>query len=300
MDLERDLITTVVGSYPSVPSKESLSRSRHHMEDPFQESLERAVRAQSEAGIELLSDGQTRKGMVRLFAEGLHGFRIKEKVEMISEVYYRGSITVEDQNRVRSMLSPEQGVKGVITGPWTLFKSSDNRFYDDEKKAVLDIANALKEEAESLAPICDVIQLDEPYLSIEYPDFAREMVETVLDIETTTALHVCGDVHDIVEGLVEIDVDILDHEFAANPSLYDVYDEIDTEKRMAAGVVTTDPELEDIGTITQRIKRAQEIFGPKAMVDPDCGLRNLTEKKARKKLENMVKARDVVLDEAGR
>lgn len=301
MDLEKDLITTVVGSYPAAPSKASLQISYFHQDqkDPFVESMQRAVKAQLDCGVELLSDGQTRGNMVEIFARGLRGYRIKEKVEIVSEVGYSRSITLDDIKEAKELISRDAGIKGIITGPWTLVKSSDNHHYSSEKEAVLDTAEALHEEGKRLAELCDVVQLDEPFFSNGFPEYGKELVNKVLDLDTTTVLHVCGDVSPIVPGLVEMDVDVLDHEFVGNESLYDVYSDIEVgrDQRLGVGVVTTDSRIEEVGEIKKRIERAYEAFGPKTMVDPDCGLRNLEEDIAYKKLENMVEARDVVLDE---
>ena len=297
MNLDKDLITTVVGSYPTNPSEREMANSYFTHEDPYKKSLEKAVQAQLNAGIEIVSDGQTRNGMIELFVQGLRGFRVKEKFEIVSEINYKGPITIEDQRSVREILPEDSMLKGIITGPWTLVKSCDNKFYDDDLTAAWDAAEALKNEAQTLSDVCDVIQLDEPLFSVDYPEQAKELVEKVLDIDKPTALHACGDVSDIAEQLIEFDIDILDHEFAENPGLYEVYADLEFDQRLAVGVVTTKTPVEDVGTIQSRIEKAANIFGTKTMIDPDCGLRNLPEKAAYEKLDNMVKARDVVLNE---
>lgn len=297
MNIDKEMLTTVVGSYPARPSSEVLSRSYHSKEDPYQESIRKAIRAQLDSGIELISDGQTRQDMISLFAQGLRGFRSREKWEIVGEVGYPGPITVEDQRSVRNIIGGTIGLKGIITGPWTLYRGSEDRCYGSEKEAAMDIAQALHREAEALSEVCDVVQVDEPFLSVEYPAYAKEMVETVLDVDAPRALHACGDVSDIAEELIEYDIDILDHEFAENPGLYDVYDDLSFSQRMAVGVVTTKPEVESLDTVKGRIERAQDIFGTDMMIDPDCGLRNLEPTEAKKKLERMVEARDVIAHE---
>ncbi len=300
MDLDKVLITTVVGSFPSSPSKESIVDSYYKKDDPYQESLRDAVQSQIQAGIELVSDGQTRGGMIEIFAEGLRGFRMKEKTEIVSEIEHVEPITVEDIKETKKMVSESDGVKGIITGPWTLVNSADNKHYGSKMEAVEDAAKALKKEVESLADHCDVIQIDEPYFSVDFPENGGDIIEKITDVETTTALHVCGDIEPMVEELVEIDVDILDHEFAANPHLYDVFKDVSIDQKIAAGVVTTDPRVEEIEETKDNINRAYDTFGPKTMIDPDCGLRNLKKETAVKKLENMVIARNVVLNEQNR
>jgi len=294
------LISTVVGSFPSCPSKKSLAASYYEKNDPYLESLRDAVNAQLQAGIELLTDGQTRGSMIEIFAEGLKGFRIKEKIEIISDIEHVRPITVEDTKEMKKIIHDSNGVKGVITGPWTMVNSVDNEYYDDGIEAVVDTAKALKKEADMLAEFCDVIQIDEPYFSIDFPDDGKEIIEKISDVKTKTALHVCGDIEPVIEELVEIDVDILDHEFASNPHLYDIFEDVSFDQKIAAGVVSTNPDVEEIEEIKDNINKAYDTFGPKTMIDPDCGLRNLKKDTALKKLENMVIARNVVLNERNR
>lgn len=297
MNIDKELVTTVVGSFPSKPSKESLSKSYFTDIDPYLESLRKAVLTQIDAGIELISDGQTRGNMVDIYAKGLKGYRIKEKMEIVSDIEYLSPITVDDQKMVKKIAPDDVGLKGIITGPFTMVKSVKNKHYRSEKEAVLDTAEALKNEGEKLADICDVVQIDEPFLSTEFPGYAKDALELMLDIDTTTALHVCGNVNPFVEDVVEISVDILDHEFADNPSLYDVYQDIDFSQRMSVGVVNTTPRVESIDDIKNRISKAYDIFGPTSMIDPDCGLRDIDFESAKSKLENIVQARDLFLKE---
>ncbi|MFW5927750.1 MAG: hypothetical protein ACOCSL_01010 [Thermoplasmatota archaeon] len=297
MNIDKELVTTVVGSFPSKPSKESLSKSYFTDIDPYLESLRKAVQTQIDAGIELISDGQTRGNMVDIYAKGLKGYRIKEKIEIVSDIEYLSPITVDDQKMVKKIAPDDVGLKGIITGPFTMVKSVENKHYRSEKDAVLDTAEALKDEGENLADICDVVQIDEPFLSTEFPEYAKNALDIMLDIDTTTALHICGNVNPFVEDVVDISVDILDHEFADNPSLYDVYSDIDFSQRMSVGVVNTTPRVESIDDIKDRISRAYDIFGPTSMIDPDCGLRDIDFESGKSKLENMVQARDSFLKE---
>ena len=297
MNLEDDLLTTVVGSYPAIPSKKTLSSSYFSDKDPFLESIKDAVDAQLDAGIDLISDGQTRGGMIDIFSRGLRGYRIKEKVEIVQDIDFTSPITLDDQIEVKKMISDDVGLKGIITGPFTLVKNCINNYYEDEKDAVMDTAEALSKEAGYLSDICDVVQVDEPFLSIEYEDYAKEAIEMILDVEIPTALHVCGDTSDIIENLIEYKVDILDHEFTKNPSLFDIYRDLDFPQRLAPGVISTSSTVENVNEITDRINKAVDYFGIKTIIDPDCGFRNLPPKIAFEKLKNMVEARDVVLNE---
>lgn len=299
MDLNQELITTVVGSYPARPSSDSLGRSYFKDLDPFMESIEEAVNAQLDAGIELVSDGQTRGGMVEIFANRLKGYRMKKRPEIVSDIEYRKPIIIKDLTKVKNGLPEDKGLKGIITGPWTMVKSSYDLHYKNTEEAVIDTAEALKVEVQKIADICDMIQIDEPFLSIEFCDYVVDAIEMLIPKGTTSALHVCGDVTDIAEELIEIDVDILDHEFAGNPKLFDVFHDLSFSQRLAPGVITTENRIDEVSEIKDRIERAIDRFGMEILIDPDCGLKNIGKDVAYKKIKNMVQARDVVLDERG-
>ena len=298
MSLSGKLMTTVVGSYPATPSKEHLMDSYNQGSDPFLDSIREAVLAQIDAGIDLISDGQPRTDMIRLFAGALRGFRIRERVSIINEIQRVKPITVKDQRYVKSILPEDRALKGIITGPITLVKSSEDIYYGDEHQAVADAAAALKQEVDDLTEFCDLVQIDEPILSVDLPEYTRDIINSMVKgLKTPVALHVCGDVTQIAGELVELDVNILDHEFAANPGLYDVYADLDHQKRMAVGVVTTSPEMESVDEIRARIMEAYDRFGQSCMLDPDCGLRLLKKEEAHEKLKRMVKARNMVMEE---
>lgn len=291
------LETTVVGSYPPTINRKEVMGNYYNNIDPYLFSIEEAVKDQIEAGIDIISDGQTRKDMIDLFADGLLGIRIKERSEIISEIKWKEPITVDDQEYINNFLHPDVKIKGIITGPWTLYKNSVDKHYKSEKDAVMDISKALSKEVMLLSNICDYIQIDEPFLSVEFPDFTDDAIKTVIDkIKVPSILHVCGDITNISDKIVELSIDILDHEFAEHPSLYEEFEDLDFSQRVSVGVATTQPTLEKVDKIYDRIERAYETFGKYCMIDPDCGLRNLERNTAKKKLENMVKARDLFID----
>ena len=103
-----------------------------------------------------------------------------------------------------------------------------------------------------------------------------------------------GDVSNIFEELVELDIDILDHEFAAHPGLLDVVADVDFEQTIGFGCVRSDVNIaEGVPEISEKIKRGIASIGKnKMMLDPDCGLRHLDPEVARKKLQNMVLAKE--------
>jgi 5-methyltetrahydropteroyltriglutamate--homocysteine methyltransferase len=298
-----DLPTTVVGSYPAAPAGAALLRYCREGVDPYAESLEQAVEAQLSAGIHLVSDGQTRNDMVRLFATRLSGIRMRSRPVIMGEIAFKSPITVNDQRMARRAIGGRAMLKGIITGPFTLARSCADEHYGSEERAAMAFAEALNCEAKALSAEVDLIQLDEPFFSVEMPEYAGSLVSAVLSgVDLPKALHVCGDVGRIFADLVELPVDVLDHEFAAHPDLLDMVADIDFCQKLGYGCVRSDVNaVESIAEISERIKKGVESFGHRRLLlDPDCGLRHLSPEVAKAKLENMVKARDLVMEDEGR
>jgi len=292
------LATTVVGSYPLSPGKASLFRYCRDGLDPYPESLEEAIEVQVSAGIDIVSDGQTRNDMIKLFTTKLSGIRMRSKPIIIGEIGYKAPITMDDQVQARKIIGGRAMLKGIITGPFTLAMSCIDEHYGSIEKLAYAFAEALNQEAINLSGVVDVLQIDEPYYSLEYPEYASTLISTIFSgVGIPRALHVCGDVSTVFQKLVELPVDILDHEFAANPELLNMISEINFTQSIGFGCVRSDVNVaETVPEISERIKKGIDCVGHERLIlDPDCGLKHLSPDVARSKLENMVKARNVVI-----
>ena len=289
------LATTVVGSYPASPPVKDLFNFCKTGQDPYEESIREAIEAQISAGIDIISDGQTRNDMIKLYATKLGGIRMRQKPVIIGELEHKNPITLEDQKRSKEIIDNRAMLKGIITGPFTMAMSCQDEFYGSQEKLALAFAEALNAEARALSGIVDILQVDEPFFSVDYPEYASNLISTVFSgIEISKALHVCGDVSPIFQKLIELDLDILDHEFAAHPGLLDIVTDIDFSQTIGFGCVRSDNNIaEGVPEISERVKRGIDSIGKhRMMLDPDCGLRHLTPKVAKEKLQNMVVARN--------
>lgn len=317
------MLTTVVGSYPALPEEpSSLSQklsSFFGTYDRYKPAIERAVRDQIEAGIDIISDGQVRDGMVEIFAKAIPGMTVEGNTPKILGKIKPSpvSISAEDLKyavKIAESMSKEyisnpgkieegvKGVKGIITGPSTLvFSSILEGFYKSKEKAVIDLAHALKKEAEFLERAGAVyIQIDEPFLSTGLPDIktAKKAVEIITkDLKVPTAIHVCGNVSDVFEELLTFSVDIIDCEFAGIPGNIDVLEEaaekgLIKDKKIGFGCIDTKKkEVEDPKNVSELIKQGLEAAGKdNIIIDPDCGMRMLPKEAAFSKLKAMTEA----------
>lgn len=292
--------TTVIGSYPvHIENIELMKGYFNQTEISWNKYIETAANDMVNAGIEMISDGQTRDPFVNIFTRKLKGCRIRDRTEIIDKIEYNGPITIEDQKFVRNIISKEKQLIGLITGPFTLTKSSVDLFYNNEKEIAFDFAIALRKEAELLQNHVDLISIDEPFFSMEMPDYGKDLIEIMTKgLSCSTRLHICGDVSKIISQVLEMPVEIISHEFKALPKLFDSFKEYNISKNICLGSVRSDDSrVESVNEIIEHIKKGFDVFGDKiSQIAPDCGQRMLPRDAAFQKLKNLVKAGEEVYD----
>ncbi len=318
------MLTTVVGSYPSFAQQPSsvVERIYNYMGsyDPYKSALELAVQDQVSAGVDLISDGQVRGNMLEVLAREIPGMIVKDgKCLIIGKIQPApNSIGASDINlafKTAKKLSSEfkndlqilsrnkfqnnfKGIKAIITGPTTLALSSRMEgFYDkDEKdKAIMDIAMALKKEAEYLENAgAAVIQIDEPFLSTGIADLktAKKAIEIIVDdLIQPTSMHVCGPISEILDHLLRFKVSIIDCEFADQNKNLEALENIDLKgKKIGLGCIDTkNNTVETKEQVANIIKKGIELVGKENLIaDPDCGMRLRSREAAYSKLKVMV------------
>ena len=281
--------------------------------------LHLSVQDQIGAGIDIISDGQVRDGMVEIFAKAIPGMTVEGNTPKIVGKIKPSPVSISAGDlkyavEIAENMSKEynsnhgkieegvKGVKGIITGPSTLvFSSILEGFYKSKDSAVIDLAHALKKEAEFLEKAGAIyIQIDEPFLSTGLPDIktAKKAVEIITkDLKVPTAMHVCGNISDVFEELLTFPVDIIDCEFAGIPGNIHVLEEaaekgLINHKKIGFGCIDTKKkEVEDPKKVSELITQGLEAVGKdNIIIDPDCGMRMLPKESAFSKLKAMTEA----------
>lgn len=313
------MITTVVGSYPSFPREpvtflEKFARILGSY-DKYKPAIALAVSDQVNAGVDIISDGQVRGNMLEIFAKNIPGMEVENETPMITGKIRpsTGSICEDDlkyamkiakeiskdySNSKKSLKKGIKGVKGIITGPSTLvFSSRIDGFYKKKEAAIIDLAYALKKEAQHLENAGAIyIQIDEPYLSTGTVDVstAKKAVEIIVqDLVIPVSLHVCGNLSGVFNQLLTFPVDIIDCEFAGIPENLKILENTDLKgKKIGFGCFDTKTDhVESREEILKLIEKGLELIGPENMiVDPDCGMRMRKHSSALEKLKIMVEA----------
>ncbi len=290
--------TTVIGSYPvNIDTMKHMQGYFYQKNVSWNNYIKSTVKDMIKAGIDIVSDGQTRDPFVNIFIRKLKGCRIRDRSEIIGKVEYDGPITVDDQKYVKSLIPKNKQLIGLITGPYTLSNSCVDLFYNDEKELAFDFAYALKQEAKLLQKHVEIISIDEPFFSMGIPEYGKELIDIVIKgLSCTTRLHACGDVSNIVSELLEMPVDILSHEFKASPMLFNAFKQYNITKNICLGSVRSDKtKIETVDEIVTHIKKGIDIFGNKiTQLAPDCGQKMLPRDVAFQKLKNLVKAGEII------
>ena len=281
------MFTTVIGSYPLRYSELG------------KEAIIQSVKDQLEAGLDLVSDGQTRYDMTEYFARAISGYSYSGESSIEGKIGQGDPSVFLEDLAVAHRLAPR--VKGIITGPVTLVFSSkikgcyrgyrDKNVYFDTARALLDIAQAMQANG------VEWIQIDEPYLSVGAPmAIAREAVESIAaNLKVPVALHVCGKVTAIFEQLVEWrGIKLLSHAFMGddNSAVLNSEKFLTSDKMLGLGCVDTKTtRIEEVDKIEKLIRWALDSMPPDRLaVHPDCGMRPLLRDAAFGKMKNMVKA----------
>ena len=289
-------VLTVIGSYPVQINRMKMMESYFQQLSlpswkPF---INQAVDQMVKSGVNLVSDGQTRDPFMTIFTRGFNGCQVRERTEVVAPIEFSQPVTLSDIEYVRSILPKDILLLGLLVGPFTLSQSVIDQYYGDEKELAFAFAEVLRKEAESIQPVVDMISVDEPFFANAFPEFANELIKKVLtNISCPTRLHACGDVTGIVSNLLDLPVDVLSHEFAATPELFDAFAEFPNEKKqICLGSVRSDQErIESVEEIVDHITRGINLFGTHLIqIAPDCGLRLLPQHNAFMKLKRLDEA----------
>jgi len=291
----KDIKTTVIGSYPvDVNRMEFIQDYFNGKETSWNKYISNVVNDMVTAGIDIVSDGQTRDPFINIFTRKLNGCRIRARTEIIDKVEYSNPITLDDQKYIKKLIPKKIKLIGVIVGPHTLCESVVDLHYKNKKELAFDFAYALKQEVHSLQNHVDMISIDEPFFSNSIPEYGKELIEIITNnLSCPTRLHACGDISDIVPDLLEMPVDILSHEFKASPQILDTFGEYDFSQKICLGSLRSDNiKVETVEEIIDHIDKAILLFGEKiSQLAPDCGQRLLPRNIAFQKLKNLALAK---------
>jgi 5-methyltetrahydropteroyltriglutamate--homocysteine methyltransferase len=308
--------TKLAGRFPPRVRAQELWRvDPEHLKEAQDDATVLAIRAQEEAGLDIITDGEMRReSYSNHFATALDGVDIDNPgtaldrsghpnpVPRIAGPIQRPRpIGVKDVTFLRA--HTDHTIKMTVPGPFTMSQQAQNDYYPDLESAAMAYAAAVNEEIRDLHDAgADIVQIDEPYMQAR-PDDARTYglaaLEAALEgVTGTTAVHICfgyaAIIHSRPEGysfLPELggcSADAISIETAQSGLDLGVLSDL-ADKTIILGVIDlSDHEVETAETVTARVRRAFPYTSPERIViATDCGMKYLPRPSAEGKMRAM-------------
>jgi 5-methyltetrahydropteroyltriglutamate--homocysteine methyltransferase len=334
--------TTIVGSFPQpdwLIDREKLAgrfpprtRARElwrvapeHLDEAWADATLLAIRAQEEAGLDIVSDGEIRReSYSNRFATALEGIDLDHPgtaldrsghpnpvPRIVGKIRRRHPVEVGDVEFLRR--HTDRQIKITVPGPFTMLQQAQNDFYPSEEEAALDYAVAVNAEVRDLfAAGADVVQIDEPYMQAR-PEKARQYGLAALNralegVEGTTAVHICFGYAAIIHArpsgysflpeLAQCSCRQVSIETAQSKLDCSVLAGLEDKQIMVGCVDLSDPAVETPETIAARVRRALPFVAKERVIlAPDCGMKYLPREVAQGKLRAMVEAAKILRSE---
>lgn len=322
------LPTTTIGSFPQTKdvrqNRSKLRKGEITKEEYDQfnrDKIKRVIEFQEKAGVDVLVHGEyERNDMVEYFGEKLDGFVFTQNGWVQSygtrgvkppiiwgDVSRNAPITVETTVYAKNLT--DKLVKGMLTGPVTIFNWSFPREDITPEESVTQIALAIRDEVQDLeAHDIKIIQIDEPalrenlplrktdwykrYLDWAVPAF--RLVHSGVKPQTQIHTHMCySEFGDIIQAIDNLDADVISFEASRSDlSLIDQLVAADFQTEVGPGVYDIHspriPSVDELETIINKIIAKLPVS--KVWINPDCGLKTRSETEAFEAVTNMVNA----------
>ena len=336
--------TTLVGSYPQpewlidrtrlagrfpprVRAKELWRIPEPHLAEAQDDATILAIRAQEEAGLDIITDGEIRReSYSNRFATALEGVDLDNPgtaldrsghpnpvPRIVGRIRRKHPVEVEDLRFLKRHTSRQ--VKITVPGPFTMSRQAQNDYYKTDEAAAMDYAAAVNEEIRDLfAAGADIVQVDEPYMQAR-PEQAREYglkaLNRALDgVSGTTAVHICfgyaAIIHQRPSGysflpeLAGCGCRQVSIETAQSGLDCSVLAKLEGKQIMVGAIDLNDMKVETPAQVVARIKRALPFVRPEnVIVAPDCGMKYLPREVAFGKMRAMVEAAKILRAEFG-
>ena len=327
--------TTLVGSYPqpewlidrdqllhSLPAR---VRAKHlwRVPEPFlvqaqDDATILAIRAQEEAGLDIITDGETRReSYSNRFATALEGVDIDNPGTVLSRtgrpttvprivgpIRRKHPVAIGDVAFLRAHTS--KPIKMTVPGPFTLSRQAQNDYYESEEQAAMAYAQAVNEEIHDLfAAGANIVQVDEPYMQAQ-PEAARRYGLKVLNralegVRGPTAVHICfgyaaivrqrPSAYSFLPELAGCSCQQVSVETAQSKLDCAVLAKLEGKQILIGCLDLSDMTIETPEQVATRIQAAlRYIPAANIVLAPDCGMKYLPREVAFGKLRAMVEA----------
>ncbi len=336
--------TTIIGSYPQpewlidrkglasrfpprVRMRELWRIPEAHLVQAQNDATILAIKAQEDAGIDIISDGEIRReSYSNRFATALEGVDIDNPgtaldrsghpnpvPRIVGRIRRKHAVEVEDLVFLRR--HTKRKIKITVPGPFTMSQQAQNFHYPTDEDAAMDYAVAVNEEIRDLfAAGADVVQIDEPYMQAR-PEKARQYGLRALNralegVVGTTAVHICfgyaAVIHERPSGysflpeLSACSCNQISVETAQSKLDCAVLAQLRGKQIMVGAIDLSDMRVETPQVVADRVKRALPyVDAQNVILAPDCGMKYLPHDVAFDKLVAMVEGARLLRAEFG-
>ena len=322
------LPTTTIGSFPQGKELREVRKNfkqgkitKEEYDTFIKNQIKECIKLQEDLDIDVLVHGEfERNDMVEYFGQNLDGFiftqyawvqsygtRCVKPPVIWSNIKRKKAITVETSVFAQSLT--HRRVKGMLTGPVTIYNWSFPREDLTPKESIFEIALAIGEEVLDLEKAgIKIIQIDEAALKEKLPirranwekdyfDFtidAFKLTNSKVQADTQIHTHMCySDFREIIKYIERMDADVIT--FEASRSKLEILENLkkaNFKLECGPGVydihsprVPKDCEFENAISNILKFLDLKKVW-----INPDCGLKTRQYPEVIKSLENMVKA----------
>lgn len=321
------LPTTTIGSLPQTKEIRSARQkwrkgewTESQYEQFIQQNIAKWIKIQEDLGIDVLVHGEfERNDMVEYFGEKLRGFaftrfawvqsygsRCVKPPIIFGDVDLEAPMTVKESTYAQSLTT--RPVKGMLTGPVTIYNWSFVRNDIRQFDVINQIALALKKEIQALEENeIRMIQVDEPAIREGLPlkeekkekylhdaVYAFRLATSYVENSTQIHTHMCySEFDEIIDAIDQLDADVISIEAArSHGEIISTFEDHQYDKGIGLGVYDIhSPRIPSVEEIKTSIERALRVIDPKLFwINPDCGLKTRKPEETIPALKNLVQA----------
>jgi len=228
---------------------------------------------------------------------------------VVREALSEGTLDLLEASSRSKSVAGDSPLKFTLTSPYMLARTLLDEHYKDFDSLTLAIADVLADQISDIP--CDCVQIDEANVpgSPENAPIAADAINRVLDrVKGEKAVHFCfgnyggqtiqsGAWQPLIEFLNSLHCDHLVLELAHRPD-DDLHALAEVDSRIQLGLGVIDIKVNHIESpevVAERIEAAANVLGQEriAYVHPDCGFWMLKRSIADRKIEALVKGRDL-------
>jgi 5-methyltetrahydropteroyltriglutamate--homocysteine methyltransferase len=310
---------------PRVRARELWRIPPQHLQEAQDDATLAAVRAQEEAGLDVVTDGEIRReSYSNHFATALDGLDLEHPgtvrnrsgidipvPRVTGEIRRPSPVQADDVRFLRA--HTDRAIKITVPGPFTMAQQTQDEHYRDDRALAMAYADVVREEiADLFAAGADIVQVDEPWLQAR-PEVARRhgaeaVTRAVADAAGPVHVHLCfgyaAMVSDRPAGysflpeLADTPADTVSVETAQSHLDPTTLRPL-RGKGIALGVLDlSTPEVETPETVADRVRRALDhVDVDRLVLSSDCGLKYLPRASAAGKMRSLAQAAAVLRSE---